>query len=134
MSELLSLTAAVIFENMLLLYFNVQALDEPGWNFTVTQASSGAINASWLPLNVNSSDSSDIYGYLVVLHKLLSGTSDIHLLDVAHNASSSTVVSGLRPNMKYQVRAVALLRDRVSGKISLKTSESTEIQTAVGGE
>lgn len=134
MSELLSLTAAVIFENMLLLYFNVQALDEPGWNFTVTQASSGAINASWLPLNVNSSDSSDIYGYLVVLHKLLSGTSDIHLLDVAHNASLSTVVSGLRPNMKYQVRAVALLRDRVSGKISLKTSESTEIQTAVGGE
>lgn len=134
MSELLSLTAAVIFENMLLLYFNVQALDEPGWNFTVTQASSGAINASWLPLNVNSSDSSDIYGYLVVLHKLLSGTSDIHLLDVAHNASLSTVVSGLRPNMKYQVRVVALLRDRVSGKISLKTSESTEIQTAEGGE
>ena len=134
MSELLSLTAAFIFENMLLLYFNVQALDEPGWNFTVTQANSGAINASWLPLNVNSSDSSDIYGYLVVLHKLLSGTSDIHLLDVAHNASLSTVVSGLRPNMKYQVRAVALLRDRVSGKISLKTSESTEIQTAVGGE
>lgn len=134
MSELLSLKAAVIFENMLLLYFNVQALDEPGWNFTVTQASSGAINASWLPLNVNSSDSSDIYGYLVVLHKLLSGTSDINLLDVAHNASLSTLVSGLRPNMKYQVRAVALLRDRVSGKISLKTSESTEIQTAEGGE
>ena len=131
-SELLSLTAAVIFENMLLLHFNVQALDEPGWNFTVTQVSSKAINASWLPLNTNNSDSSYIYGYLVILQKLLNGTGDILLLDLAHNAC--TVVSGLRPYTKYQVRAVALLRDRGSSKISLKTSESTEIQTAEGGE
>ena len=132
MSELLTLTAAVIFENMLLLYFNVQALVEPGWNFTVTQVSSKAINASWLPLSANSSNSSYIYGYLIVLHKLPSGTGDIHQLDVARDAS--TVVSGLKPYTKYQVRAVALLRDRDSGKISLKTSESTDIQTAEGGE
>ena len=117
---------------MFLSYFNVQALVEPGWNFTVTQVIAKAINASWLLLSANSSNSSYIYGYLVVFHKLPSGTGDIHQLDVAHDAS--TMVSGLKPYTKYRVRAVALLRDRDGGKISLKTSESNEIQTAEGGE
>ena len=100
--------------------------------------SSTAVDVSWLPLD-KSSDSKYIYGYVAFL--LRYGTGDILLLNVANapssNTSSSslnTVVSGLRPYTKYQARVVALVRDRVAGVISLKSSESIEIQTLEGGE
>ena len=124
-----------------LLYFNVQASRQHGWNVTVGNVSSTVVDVSWFPLNTKSSDSAYIYGYVAALHLLRNGTGDILLLNVANasfwNTSSSslnTVVSGLRPYTKYQVNVVALLRDRVTGAISLRRSESTEIQTPEGGE
>ena len=122
-----------------LLYFNVQASHQHGWNITVGNISSTVVDVSWLPLNTKSSDSTYIYGYVAVL--LRYGTGDILLLNVANasflNTSSSsldTVVSGLRPYTKYQVKVVALVRNRLTGVISLKSSQSVEIQTLEGGE
>ncbi|XP_022801634.1 protein sidekick-2-like [Stylophora pistillata] len=108
------------------------ALYQRGWNVTVSNVSSMAIGVSWPPLSTTSSNSTYIYGYVVFLRMRLNGIGDILVQEVANSTSFSTVVSGLRAYVKYQVKAVALLKDRVSGKISLKTSETVEIQTAEG--
>ena len=67
-------------------------------------------------------------------------TGDILVLNVtiapASNANSSfldTVVNGLRPYTKYGVKVVALVRDRMTGIISLKSSSISEVQTPEGG-
>lgn len=101
---------------------------------TISNVSSRAIGVSWPPPSTTSSNSTYIYGYAVFLRMLLNGIGDILVQEVANSTSFSTVVSGLRAYVKYKVEAVALLKDRVNGKISLKTSESVEIQTPEGGE
>ena len=96
---------------------------------------------SWFRLNTYNSNSSYIYGYLAALHMLRISTGDILVLNVtiapASNANSSfldTVVNGLRPYTKYGVKVVALVRDRMTGIISLKSSSISEVQTPEGGE
>lgn len=95
---------------------------------------------SWFRLNTYNSNSSYIYGYLAALHMLRISTGDILVLNVtiapASNANSSfldTVVNGLRPYTKYGVKVVALVRDRMTGIISLKSSSISEVQTPEGG-
>ena len=123
---------------MNLLYFNVLAFYQHGLNVTVANASSTAVDVSWLPLNTESSNSTYIYGYVTVL--LRNGTGDILLSNVTTpsslntSASFNTVVSALRPYTRYQVKVVALVRDHVTGVITLKSSKSKEIQTLEGGE
>ena len=123
---------------MKLLYFDVLVSYQHGWNITVANASSTAVDVSWLPLNTESSNSTYIYGYVTVL--LRNGTGDILLLNVTTpsslntSASFNTVVSALRPYTRYQVKVVALVRDHVTGVITLKSSKSKEIQTLEGGE
>ena len=96
---------------------------------------------SWFRLNTYNSNSSYIYGYVAALHLLRIGTGDILVLNVtntpASNANSSlldTAVSGLRPYTKYGVKVVALVRDRMTGVISLKISSIKKVQTLEGGE
>ena len=123
---------------MNLLYFNVLASYRHGLNVTVANASSTAVDVIWLPLNTESSNSTYIYGYVTVL--LRNGTGDILLLNVTTpsslntSASFNTVVSALRPYTRYQVKVVALVRDHVTGVMTLKSSKSKEIQTLEGGE
>ncbi|PFX11658.1 Phosphatidylinositol phosphatase PTPRQ, partial [Stylophora pistillata] len=105
---------------------------ERGWNVTISNVSSRAIGVSWPPLSTTSLNSTYIYGYVVFLRMLSNGMGDILVQEEANSTSLSKVVSGLRSYVKYQVKAVAFLKDRVSGKISLKTSESAETQTAEG--
>lgn len=95
---------------------------------------------SWFRLNTYNSNSSYIYGYVAALHMLRISTGDILVLNVtiapASNANSSfldTVVNGLRPYTKYGVKVVALVRDRMTGIISLKSSSISEVQTPEGG-
>lgn len=95
---------------------------------------------SWFRLNTYNSNSSYIYGYVAALHMLRINTGDILVLNVtiapASNANSSfldTVVNGLRPYTKYGVKVVALVRDRMTGIISLKSSSISEVQTPEGG-
>ena len=96
---------------------------------------------SWFRLNTYNSNSSYIYGYVAALHMLRISTGDILVLNVtiapASNANSSfldTVVNGLRPYTKYGVKVVALVRDRMTGIISVKSSSISEVQTPEGGE
>ena len=96
---------------------------------------------SWFRLNTYNSNSSYIYGYVAAFHMLPIGNGDILFLNVtnvpASNLNSSlldTVVSGLRPYTKYGVKVVALVRDRMTGVISLKISSIKEVQTLEGGE
>ena len=96
---------------------------------------------SWFRLDTYNSNSSYIYGYVAALHMLQIGTGDILVLSVtnapASNANSSfldTVVSGLRPYTKYRVKVVALVRDRITGVISLKSSSISDVQTPEDGE
>ena len=125
---------------MNLLYINVLASYQHGWNITVANASSTAVDVSWLPLKIKSSNSTYIYGYVAALHLLRNGTGDILLLNVTTpsslntSASFNTVVSALRPYTRYQVKVVALVRDNVTGVITLKSSKSKEIKTREGGE
>lgn len=96
---------------------------------------------SWSWLNTYHSNSSYIYGYVAALHMMRSGIGDILLLNVTNAPSAnrsfsflSTVVSGLRPYMKYRVKVVALVRERMTGVISLKSSPTNDIETLEGGE
>ena len=96
---------------------------------------------SWFRLNTYNSNSSYIYGYVAALHMLRISNGDILVLNVtiapASNANSSfldTVVNGLRPYTKYGVKVVALVRDRMTGIISHKSSSISEVQTPEGGE
>ena len=128
----LTLTTSFILADFLVSY-------QRDWNVTVGNISSTAVNVSWLPLNsssLNSTtinyDSTDIYGYVTVC--LRSGGSDILPLSVENvSLPSSTVVRNLKPYSNYKVKVVALLRDRVTGEITLKSSEKTDIRTKEDG-
>jgi len=101
------------------------------WNVTVGKISSTTVNVSWLPLNSSSLNSTDIYGYVAVC--IRRGSSDILLLSVENASSSKTVVRNLKPYSNYEVKIVALLKDRVTNVTTLKSSEKTDIRTKEGG-
>ena len=96
---------------------------------------------TWSRLNTCNSNTTYIYGYVVNVHMLQNGTGSIIMLNITNAPSSNTssssltaVVSGLRPYTKYRVKVVALVRDRMSGVISSKSSPTNEIQTLEGGK
>ena len=115
----------------LTLFGNFLVSYQHSWNVTVGNINSTAVNVSWLPLHTSSLKSSDIYGYVVVY--LPRGSSDILLLSVENASSSNTVVRNLKSYKKYKVKVVALLKDRVTGVITLKSSEKADIRTKEGG-
>ena len=83
-------------------------------------------------MNTSSLNSTDIYGYVAVcLHSV---SSDILLLSVENALSSNTMVRNLKSYRKYKVKVVAILKDRVTGVITLKSSEETDIHTKEGGK
>jgi len=101
------------------------------WNVTVGNISSTTVIVSWLPLNTSGLNSSDIYGYVAVC--LPRGSSDILQFSVENASSSNILVRNLKSYKKYKVNVVALLKDRVTGVITLKSSEETYIRTKEGG-
>jgi len=101
------------------------------WNVTVGNISSTTVNVSWLPLNTSSLNSTDVFGYVAVC--LRRNSSDILLLTVESVLSSNTVMRNLKSYSNYEVKVVALLKDRVTGVITLKSSEETDIRTKEGG-
>ncbi len=103
-----------------------------GWNITLGNASSTAVDISWLPLKTNSLNSTDIYGYVAVCFH--NGTSDAVLSNVENASSFNTVVHNLTSYRRYQVKVVALFKNRVTGEIILKSSEKVDIRTKEGGE
>ena len=102
------------------------------WNVTVGNISSTTVNVSWLPLNTSSLNSTDVYGYVAVC--LRRGSSDILLLSVENASSSNTVVRNLKPYSNCEVKVVALLKDRLTGVITLKSSEKMGIRMKEGGK
>ena len=101
------------------------------WNITVSNISSTTVNVSWMPLDTSSFNSTDIYGYVAVCSRRNSG--DILLLSVENASSSNTAVRNLKSYRMYKVKVVALLKDRVTGVITLKSSEKTDIRTKEDG-
>jgi len=117
---------------LLTLFVNFSVSYEHSWNVTISNLSSTTVNVSWLPLNSSSLNSTDIYGYVAVcLHSV---SSDILLLSVENALSSNTMVRNLKSYRKYKVKVVAILKDRVTGVITLKSSEETDIHTKEGGK
>ena len=117
---------------MCILRITFLASYEHGWNVTVDNVNSTAIDVSWLPLNTSSFNSTDIYGYTAVcLHSV---TSDILVMYLENASSSNTVVRNLRPYTRYKVKAIALVRDGVTGAITLKNSKEIDIRTQEDGE
>ena len=114
------------------LFVNFSASYQRSWNVTVGNISSTTVNVSWLPLDSGGLNSTDIYGYVAVC--LRSGSSEILPLSV-ENASlaSNSLVRNLKPYSKYKVKVVALLKDRLTGVITLKSSEKTDIRTKEDG-
>ena len=113
------------------LFVNFSASYQRSWNVTVGNISSTTVNVSWLPLDSGGLNSTDIYGYVAVC--LHGGGSDILLLSVENASSSNTVVQNLKSYRKYKVKVVALLKDRVTGARTLRSSEETDIRTKEGG-
>ena len=116
---------------LLTLFVNFSVSYEHSWNVTISNISSTTVSVSWLPLNTSGLNSTDIYGYVAVC--LGRGSSDILLLSVENASSSNTVVRNLKSYRKYKVKIVALLKDRVTGVITLKSSEEADIRTKEGG-
>lgn len=113
------------------LFVNFSVSSEQSWNVTVGNISSSTVNVSWLPFNTRGLNSTDIYGYVAVcLHR---GGSDILLLGVENASSSNAVVRNLKSYRKYKVKVVALLKDRVTGAMTLKSGEEADIRTKEGG-
>ena len=114
------------------LFVNFSASYQRSWNVTVGNISSTTVSVSWLPLDSGGLNSTDIYGYVAVFVR--SGSSNIVLLSV-ENASfaSNTVVRNLKPYSNYTVKVIAILKDRVTGVTTLKSSEKTDIHTKEGG-
>ena len=121
----ITLTTCFIFVDFL-------ASHQRDWNVTVGNINSTTVSVSWLPWNSSSLNSTDIYGYVAVC--LRSGSSEILPLSV-ENASlaSNSLVRNLKPYSKYKVKVVALLKDRLTGVITLKSSEKTDIRTKEDG-
>ena len=94
---------------------------------TVDNVTATSVSISWLPL-----DSMDIHGYVAVC--LQSVTSDILVLNVENALSSNTAVHDLKSYRRYQVKVFALVKDRGTGVITLKSSKKTYIRTKEDGE
>ena len=85
-----------------------------------------------MPLNSSALKSSDIYGYVAVC--LRNGSRHILPLGVENDSlASNTLVRNLKPYSNYKVKVVALLKDRVTGVTTLKSSEKTDIRTKEDG-
>jgi len=119
-----TLTAFFIFVDFLAFY-------QRHWNVKVGNVTSTAVNVSWLPLDTNSLNSTEIYGYLAVC--IRRGNSEILPLRVENASSSSTMVLNLKPYTNYEVKVVALLKDRVTNITTLRSSEKTDTRTKEGG-
>ena len=121
----ITLTTCFIFVDFL-------ASHQRDWNVTVSSINSTTVNISWCPLNSSGLNSTDIYGYVAVFVR--SGSGNIVPLSV-ENASfaSNTVVRNLKPYSNYTVKVIAVLKDRVTGVTTLKSSEKTDIHTKEGG-
>ena len=115
---------------LLTLFVNFSVSYEHSWSVTTSNISSTTVNVSWLPLNTSSLNSTDIFGYVAVCFGR--GSSDI-LLSVENASSFNTVVRNLKSYRKYKVKVVALLKDRVTGVLTPKYSEETDILTKEGG-
>ena len=100
-------------------------------NVKVGNVTSTAVNVSWLPLNTSNLNSTEIYGYLAVC--IRRGNSEILPLRVESASSSSTMVLNLKPYTNYEVKVVALLKDRVTNVTTLRSSEKTDTRTKEGG-
>jgi len=123
-SYFLTLTTCFILADFLVSY-------QRDWNVTVGNISSTTVNVSWLPLNTSSLNSTDVYVYVAIC--LRRASSDILLLSVENASSSNTVVRNLKPYSDCEVKVVALLKDRVTGVITLKSSEKADIRMKEGG-
>ena len=116
---------------LLTLFANFSVSHEHSWDVTISNISPTTVVVSWLPLNGSSLNSTDIYGYVAVcLHSV---SRDVLLLSVENASSSNTVVRNLKSYRNYKVKVVALLKDRVTGVITLKGSEETDFRTKEGG-
>lgn len=123
------------------LFLHTQAIHQREWNITAVSVSSTEVHVGWFRMNTCNSNSSYIYGYVAALQILRIGTGEILVLNVTNTPASNvntssfgTLVSGLRPYTKYGVKVVALVRDRMTGVISLKSSSVNEVQTLEDGE
>ena len=56
------------------------------------------------------------------------------MVNLENASSSNTVVRNLRPYTSYKVKVVALVRDGVTGEITLKTSKKIDIRTQEDGK
>jgi len=117
--------------DLLTLFVQFSVSYEDRWNVSVSNISSTTVNVGWLPLNSSSLNSTEIYGYVAVCLHSVSG--DILLLSVENASSSDTIVRNLKSYRRYKVKVVALLKDRKTGVITLKSSEETDIRTKEGG-
>ena len=55
-------------------------------------------------------------------------------MNVENGSSSNTLVRNLRPYTSYKVKVVALVRNGVTGVITLKSSKEIDILTQEEGE
>lgn len=111
---------------------NFSASLQHGWNVIVDNVTASAVFVSWLPLKTNSTSSTAIYGYIAVC--LQNSGSDILLLNVENASSFNTLVRNLRPYTKYQAMVIALVKDRVTGVITLKSSDKLDFLTQEDGK
>jgi len=73
-----------------------------------------------------------VYGYVAFC--LGRNTSDILLLSIENTSSAfNTVMRNLKSYSNYEVKVVALLKDRLTGVISLKSSGKVDLRTKEGG-
>ena len=56
------------------------------------------------------------------------------MFNLEHASSSKTMVRNLRPYMNYKVKVIALVRDVVTGEITLKSSREIDIRTHEDGK
>ena len=74
----------------------------------------------------------DIYGYVAVC--LQNVISDILVMNVENASSSTTLVRNLTSYTSYKVKVVALVSNRVTGVITLKSSKEIDMYTQEEGE
>lgn len=60
--------------------------------------------------------------------------SGMLLLNVENASSFNTLVRNLRPYTKYQAMVIALVKDRVTGVITLKSSDKLDFLTQEDGK
>ena len=111
---------------------NILASYEHGWNVTVGNVTSTAIDVSWLPLKTKSFNSTNIYGYAALCFRNV--TSNVLVMNFENASSSNTVLRNPRPYTRYKVKVMALVKDGVTDVLTLKNSEEINIHTPEDGE